>query len=96
MEIKVKKFASSSEINKPHILFVTADKSSTVPNLSSKLKASSTLLVTEKAGYLDKGSIINFVLDGNKQSYEIDKGNAKKHKLIIADKLSGLALRVKE
>lgn len=95
-EIQVKKFSSSSEINNPHILFVTEERSSSITSLSSKLKASSTLLVSEKSGYLEKGSIINFVLDGAKQSYEIDKGNAKKHKLIIADKLSGLALRVKE
>ena len=94
--IQIKRFSTSSEINKPHILFVTEDRSSQLSSLTSKLKTASTLLVTEKAGYLDKGSMINFVLDGNKQSYEIDNRNAKKHKLVIADKLTGLAVRVKE
>jgi hypothetical protein len=94
--IQVKKFAASSEINNPHILYVTEDKSSQLTSLSTKLKAASTLLVSEKEGDLEKGAVINFVLDGSKQSYEIDKGNAKRHKLIIADKLSALAIRVKE
>ncbi len=94
--IQIKKFTSTSEINNPHILYVTEDRSSQIASLSTKLKASSTLLVSEKEGDLDKGSVINFILDGSKQSYEIDKGNAKKHKLIIADKLSALAMRVTE
>ena len=95
-EIQIKKYSSSSEINKPHILFVTEDRSSQVTSISSQLKAASTLLVSEKDGYLDKGSVINFVLDGSKQSYEINKSNAKRHNLKIADKLAALAVRVKE
>jgi len=95
-EILVKRFNSSSEINKAHILYVTEDKSSQMTSLSSQFKSKSTLLVTEKEGYLNKGAVINFVVEGNKQKYEINKKNAKKHGLTIADKLAGLAVRVIE
>jgi hypothetical protein len=95
-EIQVKRYLSKSEINKVHILYVTEDESNQMGSLSTQFKSKSTLLVTEKAGYLDKGSVINFVVEGNKQKYEINKRNAKKHNLTIADKLAGLAVRVIE
>jgi hypothetical protein len=99
-EIKVKKIKSKSEITgKTHILFLTSDKSSEISSLSSSLGSKSTLLITEKDGYLSKGSVINFVIDrtkNNKQSYEINKNNAKKHKLVITSKLSTLAVKVIE
>ncbi len=95
-KIQVKRFRSKSEINKAHILYVTEDRSAQVTSLSSKFKSKSTLLVTEKEGYLSKGSVINFVVEGNKQKYEINKKNAKRHNLTIADKLAGLAVRVIE
>lgn len=95
-EIVVEAYSSSSEIDKAHILFVTEEKSSQVSSLVSKFKSKSTLIVTEKSGYLNKGAIINFVLDGSKQSFEISKSNAKKHNLVIASKLTSLAIKVVE
>jgi hypothetical protein len=99
-EIKIKKINSKSEIPaKTHILFLTSDKSADITTVSSSLGNKSTLLITEKSGYLSKGAIINFVIDktnNNKQSYEINKNNAKKRKLVIASKLSSLAVKVVE
>lgn len=96
-EIVIKKFSKSSEIDKAHILYLSQEKSDEISSLSAKFKGKSTLLITEKDGYLNKGAIINFVIDknnNNKQSYEISIGNAKKHNLIIASKLESLAVRV--
>lgn len=96
-EIVVKKFSKASEIDKAHILYLSVEKSDEITNFSTKFKSKSTLLITEKEGYLNKGAIINFVIDkenNNKQSYEISRGNAKKHNLIIASKLESLAVRV--
>ena len=95
-EIVVKKFATRTEIDKAHILFLASDKSDQITALTTQLKAKSTLIVTEKEGYLSKGAVINFVLDGSKQSFEISKSNAKKYNLVIASKLTGLALKVTE
>jgi hypothetical protein len=95
-EIVIKKYASRTEIDKAHIVFLTADKSDQITSLTTQLKDKSTLIVTEKEGYLSKGAVINFVLDGSKQAYEVSKSNAKKYKLVIASKLTTLAFKVVE
>jgi hypothetical protein len=95
-EIVVKSYTSVSQISKAHILYVTPTKSSAITSLNSKVKSESTLVVTEKDGYLNKGAAINFVLNGTSQKFEISKSNAKKHKLVIADRLLKLASKVVE
>lgn len=95
-EIVIKSFTSSSQIDRAHILYVTPMKSSSYPSLETKFKNKSTLMVTEKDGYLSKGAAINFVVSGTSQKFEINKSNAKKHKLIIADRLLNLASKVIE
>jgi YfiR/HmsC-like len=95
-EIVIKNFTSASAIDKAHILYITPTKSSSYKTLESKLKNASTLFVTEKDGYLSKGAAINFVVKGTSQKFEINKSNAKKHKLIIADRLLKLASKVEE
>lgn len=95
-EIVVKNYLSTSQIEEAHILYITPMTSAQLPTLSSKLRGKSTLLVTEKDGYLSKGAAINFVTNGTSQKFEISKSNAKKHKLIIADRLLKLASRVEE
>ncbi|MBD3639034.1 MAG: YfiR family protein [Crocinitomicaceae bacterium] len=95
-EIVIRNFTSSSQIDRAHILYVTPTKSSSFPSLESKFKNESTLFVTEKEGYLNKGAAINFVVMGTSQKFEINKTNAKKHKLIIADRLLNLASKVVE
>jgi hypothetical protein len=45
---------------------------------------------------LSKGAAINFIVKGASQKFEINKSNAKNHKLIIADRLLNLASSVIE
>ena len=95
-EIVIKSYTSASQIDKAHILYITPPKSSSYPSLETKFKNTSTLFVTEKSGYLNKGAAINFVVSGTSQKFEINKSNAKKHKLVIADRLLKLASKVIE
>ena len=95
-EIVIQNYASSSQIDKAHILYVAPKNSGQISTLNTKFKGKSTLLVTEKDGYLSKGAAINFVVKGTSQKFEINKSNAKKHKLIIADRLLNLASSVVE
>ena len=95
-EIVIQSFSSISQIDKAHILYVTPRNSSSISSLNTKFKDKSTLIVTEKSGYLSKGAAINFVVKGTSQKFEINKGNAKKHKLVIADRLLKLASSVVE
>jgi hypothetical protein len=95
-KIIIKNYLSKSEVNNAHILYITEENSNNTAALSDKLMSKSSLLVTEKPGYLNQGAVINFIVDGNTQKYEINKRNAKKHNLVIASKLSSLAARVIE
>lgn len=95
-EIEVVKYSSKTEMKKPNILYISEDKNSQLTSLTDSFKSKSTLMVTEKDGSLQKGADINFVLDGSKQTYEVNVKNTKKHKLVVASKLTSLAYKVIE
>jgi hypothetical protein len=93
-EIVIKNYKSTQEINEAHILYVSPENSKYLKTIVQTTVKENTLLVSESDGGLGKGSIVNFIVDGNQQKYEINKTNAKKHKLVIAEKLSDLAANV--
>lgn len=92
--IRVSEFKDYNDITACHILFVTREKSDKTAELVKKFKAKSTLIITEKEGAMKDGSIINFIIRNNKQSYELSKTNAGKHKLNIGKQLTDLAVKV--
>ncbi len=92
-DIRIVNYANVGEIDKVNLLFLDKSQSSLINSVNEKIKSQSTLLVTNKTGYLNKGAIINFVEVNNKQSYEINVRNAKKKKLILASKLIELAIK---
>ena len=92
--IKIKNFKSTGDIAQCQVLFVGSDKSDQVSSLAAKYRPQSTLIVSEKEGMLNDGAIINFVVRNNKQTYELSKKNASKHKLVIGSRLENLAFSV--
>lgn len=93
-KIVIKNYRTRQETKGCHILYITEEKTNDLPYFAGALAKENTLLVAEKNGALAKGAIINFIIDGNQQKYEINKTNARNHKLVIADKLSDLAASV--
>jgi len=93
-KIIIENYTTKNAINKCHILYVSEENTSQIPSLSSQLASKNTLIVADRTGALSKGATVNFIIEGNQQKYEINKKNAKKHKLVIADKLSDLAANV--
>lgn len=93
--ILVKKYTSVSEIENCHILYVSDKKSNLLNEITEKTKISSTLIVTEEEGLVDKGAAINFVVRGNKQKFELNKKNIEKQKLKVSSSLESLAITVK-
>lgn len=92
--IVLENYTNTSSVGDCHILYVSDDNSQHLKYLENKTINNNTLLVADKSGSLGRGAIVNFIVEGNQQKYEINKSNAKKHKLVIADKLSDLAARV--
>ncbi|MFL5729995.1 MAG: YfiR family protein [Cytophagaceae bacterium] len=88
----VKSFATVSDIQKCHILFIPVEKSEELEPVLKKIKNMSTLVVTEKEGLARKGSVINFVNIENKQKFELNKTNASKKGLIVSSNLASLGI----
>jgi len=93
-EIVIENYPEKNMVKTCHILYVTESNTQYMKSLSSQLAPKNTLLVGEQTGALSSGAVVNFIVDGNRQKYEINKKNAKKHNLVIADKLSNLAANV--
>jgi hypothetical protein len=90
----IKTFKSLEEVQDPNILYIPSDSTDDLAKAANKLMGKSTLIVTEKPGMAQKGSTINFIIEGNRQKFELNKANAEKHNLKIASSLEKLAVLV--
>lgn len=93
--IEVKNFATAAQITSCQLLFVPSNFDN-LSEIVSKLKKSSTLIVTDKVGMVNKGSIINFIWKDNKLQYEVNKANAEKNDLKVGAQLINTAAAVIE
>ncbi len=93
--LQVKKFNSTQDISKCHILYLSKDKSGEISSVLKSLKNNSTLIVTEQSGLVDKGAGINFIIKDNRQKFELNKTNVEKYKLKVSSSLEALAFTVK-
>lgn len=92
--IEVKSFATSSAISRCHMLIVPSDFKGNLAEVLAKIKGQSTLIITEKAGMAKSGAAINFVVQNNKQAFELNKSNAEKYDLKVSSNLLTLAIVV--
>ncbi|MBI4945879.1 MAG: YfiR family protein [Bacteroidetes bacterium] len=94
-EFEIKNFLNIESITGTcHILFIPADHSADLPEVLKKMKGKSTLIVTEKAGLARQGAAINFVIENNKQRFELNKINIEKYNLKVSSTLEALAIKV--
>ncbi len=94
-KFEIKSYTGSESVSSVcHILFIPAENSSLLPEVLKKLKGKSTLIVTEKNGMAKQGAAINFVVDNNKQRFEMNKNNAEKYNLKVSSTLAALAIAV--
>ncbi len=94
--IEVRKLPKSADVERCHILFVGRSDLALFPEIYKKLQGQPTMVVTEYAGALDDGAIVNFVKVDNLLKYEMSLANAQKHGLVMGLTLKNLAHRVEE
>jgi hypothetical protein len=70
------------------------ENSAMLPDVLKKMKGKSTLIVTEKLGLAKQGSAINFIIENNKQRFELNKSNIEKYNLKVSSTLEALAIKV--
>jgi len=88
----IKQFKTIAEIDKCHILYVTEAKSNEISEIIKKIKINSTLIITEDQGLIKKGAGINFIVQDNRQKFELNKANVEKYKLKVSSNLEALAI----
>jgi YfiR/HmsC-like len=91
--IAVRYLESVNNISHSQILFVGYWQSKDFPKAIEKIGNTNTLIITEKDGYLDIGSGINFVIRNNTIKFEIKKGNIQKYGLVVSEGLEPMAIK---
>lgn len=93
--IRIIKYDHVSDINEINdVTFLTKNNSSEHKQIFDKLKDTSTLLISARNGLGRKGSVINFVIIGNKLTFEINEEQAKLHNLKISSTLLHLGKKI--
>lgn len=92
--MKVKVFSNPDEITNCHLVYIAPNKSSTIPQIVSKLNGNSTLIISDGKGGIQQGSAINFLLDGDKLKFEISKQHIEQKGLKVSASLLNLGVAV--
>lgn len=92
--ISIINFPTVASLGKCNILFIPYDKTSLLSSVLAKLKNNSTVVITEKPGMILQGSSINFVVESNKQKFELNKTNLARHNLNVSEALEQMAIAI--
>jgi hypothetical protein len=87
----------TDSLSKPtgcQILFISRSERDHAAQVLAAVRESPVLTVADTPGFLEQGGIINFLLEGGKVRFEINKEAADKAGLTISSKLLQLARRV--
>jgi hypothetical protein len=94
LPIEIKQFATISDIGRCHILFISEDFCGQINQVKDAIANMPVLTVTSKPGMAKKGSIINFVGEGDKIKFELNMGRASERGLMVAGSLASLAILI--
>ena len=89
-KIIIKKVSSASAASGAHVIFLPSGQSSQLSSAIGVANSSKALLVTEASGLARKGAAMNFVQDGGKVGFEINKSALSTAKIQINSKLESL------
>ena len=87
-------FYSYEDLKKCQVLFISKSEEKNYQKIINVVKKESILTISETKGFLEKGGIVNFLLEKNKVSFEINLDAAKLAKLQIKTTVLKLAKRV--
>ena len=93
--IKVKEIASTDDVSKLHILYVTTDKSEKVDDFVGKAKGKGVVIVTDKPGFALSKSGINYIKIDGKLKYEVNEQHLAESGVKVSQQLTALGVPVK-
>ena len=86
-KIDVEEYDNLNEIDGCQILFVSRESSVPLPTILHKFNGKETLIVTERDGYGERGSCINFFLSESKIRFEVNLEAVEKAGLAVSSQL---------
>ena len=93
-KIELKSAATLADAGKCNIVYLLGDNSSLLKDAVTKYKGKGTLVICEKSGMAKAGAVINFIIDENKQTFELNTTSATKVGLKVSGNLKDLAKSV--
>jgi uncharacterized protein DUF4154 len=91
--VVIKEFLSPAQATNCHVLFISTSEKTRLPEIIQSLKGASVLTVGEMDRFTETGGMINFILEGTKIRFQINKDAAARAGLKISSKLMNLAWR---
>jgi hypothetical protein len=95
-KLVVKFVKNLSESKSCQMLFVSADEKQPLRRILDAVQLSSVLTVGETEHFTENGGIINFVMDGKRVRFEINRAEARRARLKISPRLLKLAVNQSE
>lgn len=92
--LSIKNLEDPSNLGNPHILYIPEDSTDQLNKALSSLEGKSTLVITEKPGFAKQGAAINFVVEGSRQKFELNKAKIEQRNLKVGSVLERLAVLV--
>lgn len=95
-QLEIHRVAANEPIDGFHVIFFGAADAPGLRRAVREAQAQSTLVVTDFAGALELGSMINFTVAERRQKFEVALDNAEKSGLRLSSRLLAVALRVRK
>jgi hypothetical protein len=92
--IVIKTYSSVDMIDNCQILYLPPSKSKQLSSVLTKIGGKAILIITDNPGLALQGAAINYVSDGDKIKYEINRKNIDKSGLSVSSALLSLGVSV--
>ena len=92
--IKVKQISASDEVTKMHIVYVPEGKSDNAESLAGKVKGKGVVLITDKPGFAQSISGINYIKQDGKPKFEVSNKHLAEEGVKVSAQLLSLGIGV--
>ena len=92
--IKVKQVSSADDVTKMHIVYVTEGKSGEASGVAGQIKGKGVVLITDKAGFAQTTSGINYIKKDGKPNFEVSGKHLSEAGVKVSSQLMALGTPV--
>lgn len=93
-QVHVRALLPSSSLQNVHILYIASAGPEEIASLIDAAAHRPILVITDAPDGMQRGGMINFVLEGRRVRFEISRGAAERARLKLSSRLLSVALRV--